>query len=146
MPNLICQPIVENAFEHWGSGPAKVTSVIAARREGIPDHRRAGQWARLGDAESRAGSDEANTEARLEQLYGEAGKVSIRDAEGAGGGEIRHAVSHLAGFEDVWSLSTKTVRVLIADDELLARQRIGDLLQKERTWSLPARLGRQADR
>ncbi|HEV8657351.1 MAG TPA: sensor histidine kinase [Thermoanaerobaculia bacterium] len=85
VPNLILQPIVENALEH---GAARMTGEgrveIAARRRGddvvmsVQDN-----GPGLRDAESK-GVGLRNTEARLEQLYGDAASLSLRSVDGGG--------------------------------------------------------------
>ena len=87
VPNLILQPIVENALEHGASrttGEGRVE--IAARRNGddlilsVQDN---GPGLREGDRKSGVGL--TNTEARLEQLYGgDAASLSMRSDDGAG--------------------------------------------------------------
>ena len=85
VPNLILQPIVENALEHGANrttGEGRVE--IRARREGddlvlsVVDNGPglAGQ--------KTDGVGLRNTEARLEQLYGEASSLSIDPADGGG--------------------------------------------------------------
>ncbi|MGZ8831388.1 MAG: sensor histidine kinase [Thermoanaerobaculia bacterium] len=87
VPNLILQPIVENALEH---GTSRITGEgrveIAARRNGddlilsVQDN---GPGLREGDRKSGVGL--TNTEARLEQLYGgDAASLSMRSDDGAG--------------------------------------------------------------
>jgi two-component system LytT family sensor kinase len=79
VPNLILQPIVENALEH---GQASVLE-IAARRDGerlvisVRDHG-------PGLSDSPAGVGVGNTRARLEQLYGANASFALRNAEGGG--------------------------------------------------------------
>jgi signal transduction histidine kinase len=85
VPNLILQPIVENALEHGvnrAAGEGRIE--IAARRDG----------ARLVltvcdngpglDAQHASGVGLANTRARLEQLYGGRASLELKDAEGGG--------------------------------------------------------------
>lgn len=87
VPNLILQPIVENALEHGVSragGAGHVT--IDARREGaslVLTVRDNGPG--LGDANEN-GVGLANTRARLAQLYGGDGSLTIGNAEGEDGG------------------------------------------------------------
>ncbi|MBV9495234.1 MAG: histidine kinase, partial [Acidobacteria bacterium] len=85
VPNLILQPIVENALEHGvsragGSGEVAITArrdgnrlVLAVRDNGpgLPN-------------EPRAGVGLANTRARLAQLYGAQASLSLQPAEGGG--------------------------------------------------------------
>jgi two-component system LytT family sensor kinase len=86
VPNLILQPIVENALEHGASrttGEGRVE--IAARRSGddlILTVRDNGPG--LPEGETKGGVGLRNTEARLEQLYGEAALLSMRSADGGG--------------------------------------------------------------
>lgn len=85
VPNLILQPLVENALEHGvsrASGAGRIE--IGARRDGdavqlwVRDH---GPGV---DANSSSGVGLANTRARLEQLYAEDAALSLTPAEGAG--------------------------------------------------------------
>lgn len=88
VPNLILQPLVENAIEH---GVARVEGIgqIAVRAE------RSGERLvlQVGDngpppngagAPPREGLGLANTRARLEQLYGAAQRLALEPAEGGG--------------------------------------------------------------
>jgi two-component system, LytTR family, sensor kinase len=85
VPNLILQPIVENALEH---GAARTTGEgrveIAARRAGddlvlsVQDN-----GPGLGETDGK-GIGLRNTEARLEQLYGDAGSLSMASSDGGG--------------------------------------------------------------
>lgn len=78
VPNLILQPILENALEHGvsrskGEGRVEISSerrgdeIVLTVRDNGPG---------LGD-ESRAGVGVANTRARLEQLYGDRGTLTL---------------------------------------------------------------------
>ena len=93
VPNLILQPIVENALEHGAARVAGTGEVsIAARREGdklVIDVRDNGPGV---DAEAppraaaphRMGVGLTNTRARLEQLYGASARVDLASQEGGG--------------------------------------------------------------
>ncbi len=90
VPNLILQPLVENALEHGVNrltGTGEVT--IAARREGnrlILTVRDNGPGL---PGEPRAGVGIANTRARLAQLYGERARLTLHNvAEGGAEAEI----------------------------------------------------------
>ena len=102
VPNLILQPIVENALEH---GAARATSegrvTITARRSG-DDLLLSVQDNGPGLAGGDKGVGLRNTEERLQQLYGDAASLSIASAEGGGSARADHrAVSHFARSEDV---------------------------------------------
>jgi len=84
VPNLILQPIVENALEHGAAratGEGRVT--ISARRSGddlvlsVEDNG-------PGFANGAKGVGLRNTEERLEQLYGDAASLSVASAAGGG--------------------------------------------------------------
>ena len=84
VPNLILQPIVENALEHGASRAMGEGFVrIEARRDGdslritVRDNG-------PGVASRREGVGLGNTRARLAQLYGERGAVTLNNAEGGG--------------------------------------------------------------
>jgi signal transduction histidine kinase len=85
VPNLILQPIVENALEHGvnrAGGEGQIE--IAARRDGdrlILTVRDNGPGL---DAQNTSGVGLANTRARLEQLYGDRASLELKDAEGGG--------------------------------------------------------------
>jgi signal transduction histidine kinase len=81
VPNLVLQPIVENALEH---GAARVTGeglvAITARRDGerlVITVRDNGPGLAEGTS---PGVGVTNTRARLEQLYGAAGRLTLADA------------------------------------------------------------------
>jgi signal transduction histidine kinase len=86
VPNLILQPIVENALEHGVSrrnGAGEVE--IGSRREGenlILRVRDNGPG--LGEGERDGGVGLSNTRARLAQLYGDAASLTLRPANGGG--------------------------------------------------------------
>ena len=91
VPNLILQPLVENAIRHGiGKQPNAGLVAITAERQngtltmqvrddgpGLPK-----DW--LASGESELGIGIANTRARLRQLYGDAQTLDIRNAEGGG--------------------------------------------------------------
>jgi two-component system LytT family sensor kinase len=85
VPNLVLQPIVENALEHGvnrATGDGRVA--IAARRDAdrlILTVRDNGPGL---DAKNESGVGLANTRARLEQLYGDAASLNLSTAEGGG--------------------------------------------------------------
>jgi len=85
VPNLVLQPIVENALEHGvnrATGDGRVS--IAARRDGtrlVLSVRDNGPGL---DAKNESGVGLANTRARLEQLYGAAASLSLSSADGGG--------------------------------------------------------------
>jgi len=84
VPNLILQPIVENALEHGASRAMGEGLVrIDAKREGgrlVITVRDNGP----GVGGNREGIGLANTRARLSQLYGDAGGVTLTTATGGG--------------------------------------------------------------
>jgi two-component system, LytTR family, sensor kinase len=85
VPNLVLQPIVENALEHGvnrAGGEGRIT--IDAHREGkllVVTVRDNGPG--LGSS-NESGVGLANTRARLAQLYGDAASVTLSEAEGGG--------------------------------------------------------------
>ena len=85
VPNLILQPIVENALEHGVSRAGESGLVeIGARRGGeqlVITVRDSGPG--VGPS-TQTGVGLGNTRARLEQLYGEAAAFSLRAGEGGG--------------------------------------------------------------
>jgi two-component system, LytTR family, sensor kinase len=86
VPNLILQPIVENALEHGASrstGEGRV-EIAARKREGnlVISVRDNGPG--LSDERPKEGVGLRNTEARLAQLYGGRASFSIAPAEGGG--------------------------------------------------------------
>jgi signal transduction histidine kinase len=91
VPNLILQPIVENALEHGVSRVSGAGEIdIAARRDAgrlIMTVRDNGPG--VEDTKARSGVGLSNTRARLEQLYGEKASVTLRSApEGGAVAEI----------------------------------------------------------
>jgi two-component system, LytTR family, sensor kinase len=85
VPNLVLQPIVENALEHGAARAAGEGQIeLSARRDG--------DELRLSVRDNGPGLDEgaqsgvgvANTRARLEQLYGEFATLTLSNANGGG--------------------------------------------------------------
>jgi LytS/YehU family sensor histidine kinase len=87
VPNLVLQPLVENAFKHGvGATEAPGRLIVRARRAGddvvLSVH---DDGPGLADAAGdRRGVGLRNTIARLEQLYGARQRFSLRPAEGGG--------------------------------------------------------------
>jgi signal transduction histidine kinase len=86
VPNLVLQPIVENALEHGASRVAGMGEIsISGRRDGdrvvltVEDN-----GPGIDDANRRAGVGLTNTRARLAQLYGEGAGVELSSREGGG--------------------------------------------------------------
>jgi two-component system LytT family sensor kinase len=96
VPNLILQPIVENALEHGASRATGEGIVqISARRDGdrliVRVHDNG-----PGVGVQREGVGLANTRARLEQLYGAAAGVTLTTAAGGGAlAELTIPVHHV---------------------------------------------------
>ncbi len=85
VPNLILQPIVENALEHGvnrAGGEGRIE--IAARRDGAQLLLTVRDNGPGLDQQNASGVGLANTRARLDQLYGGRASVELRDAEGGG--------------------------------------------------------------
>ena len=89
LPNLILQPIVENAFQHGISqriGPGSIT--VVAQRSGkalVLQVRDNGPGLTKSDKRPlREGLGVANTRARLEQLYGAACNLELKNAREGG--------------------------------------------------------------
>jgi signal transduction histidine kinase len=87
VPNLILQPLVENAAKHGVGRQRGVGRIeIGARREGdrvVLSVRDNGPGMN-GDAPVREGVGVRNTRERLVQLYGESGVLTLRPADGGG--------------------------------------------------------------
>ena len=85
VPNLILQPIVENALEHGAARAAGEGKIeLSAKRDG-DDLRLCVRDNGPGlDGEAGSGVGVANTRARLEQLYGEFASLTLSDGDGAG--------------------------------------------------------------
>jgi two-component system LytT family sensor kinase len=85
VPNMVLQPIVENALEHGVSRVAGAGRIeLAARRESgalVITVRDNGPGLA---AQNTSGVGLANTRARLAQLYGGDGSLTLTDAEGGG--------------------------------------------------------------
>jgi len=91
VPNLILQPIVENALRHGmaqSSAPGRVE--ISAKREhgslriGVRDNGPGLNGVTASREAFKAGVGLSNTRARLEQLYGESHRFEMSDAPGGG--------------------------------------------------------------
>jgi two-component system LytT family sensor kinase len=88
VPNLLLQPIVENAIRH-GTAPQQAPGIIhiSARRENGSLHIEVsdnGRGLPAGSAPVRDGVGLGNTKARLEQLYGNTQRFELRNAEKGG--------------------------------------------------------------
>jgi two-component system LytT family sensor kinase len=88
VPNLVLQPIVENAIRH-GIAPRSSAGRIeihAERRDGMIELQVIddGPGLQPGDEEFKEGIGLANTRARLRQLYGDHHRIEIKDADGGG--------------------------------------------------------------
>jgi hypothetical protein len=85
VPNLILQPLVENAIRHGisRSSAASVVEIGARREDGALLLSVRDDGPGVGDA-GREGVGLRNTRARLAQLYGDAQGLEIGDAEGGG--------------------------------------------------------------
>jgi two-component system LytT family sensor kinase len=88
VPNLVLQPIVENAIRH-GIAPRSSAGRIeirADRRDGMIELQVIDDGPGLspGDEEFKEGIGLANTRARLRQLYGDEHRIEIKDADGGG--------------------------------------------------------------
>ena len=85
VPNLILQPIVENALEHGVNRAAGEGQIaISARRDGprlVLSVRDNGPGI---DTQNESGVGLGNTRARLEQLYGDRAVLTLRNADGGG--------------------------------------------------------------
>jgi two-component system, LytTR family, sensor kinase len=85
VPNLILQPLVENALEHGAAraeGEGRIE--LSARRDG-DDLRLSVRDNGPGlEAGATTGVGVANTRARLEQLYGEFAELTLANADGGG--------------------------------------------------------------
>jgi two-component system, LytTR family, sensor kinase len=84
VPNLILQPLVENALEHGASRAEEGRISVEAHRDG-DDLRLSVRDNGPGlAAQTEAGVGLANTRARLEQLYGEEAALTLANADGGG--------------------------------------------------------------
>lgn len=87
MPNLVLQPIVENAIRHGIEPHAKPgTILLAARRNGdtLTLEVRDNGKGIPGEAIEHEGVGLSNTRARLRELYGTASSFVLRNAPGGG--------------------------------------------------------------
>lgn len=86
VPNLVLQPLVENALEH---GAARATGEgeieLTAQRDGDRLHLTVRDNGPGPSATAGSGVGLGNTRARLEELYGEDAEVTLKAAPGGGG-------------------------------------------------------------
>jgi anti-sigma regulatory factor (Ser/Thr protein kinase) len=86
VPNLLLQPIVENAIRHAispFSAPGQI-EIMAAREEDCLRLRVTDTGPGLVGKPVRSGVGLTNTQERLRQLYGENGRLELADGEGGG--------------------------------------------------------------
>jgi len=84
VPSLLLQPLVENALKHGRERDGRARVQIRARRDGT-DLRIEVQDSGSGPADgAREGIGLSNTRARLQQLYGDRGKLELSAANGGG--------------------------------------------------------------
>jgi two-component system, LytTR family, sensor kinase len=88
VPNLVLQPIVENAIRH-GIAPRSSAGLIeirAERRDGMIELQVIddGPGLKPGNEEFKEGIGLANTRARLRRLYGDGHRIEIKDADEGG--------------------------------------------------------------
>jgi two-component system, LytTR family, sensor kinase len=86
VPSFLLQPLVENAVRHGINESTAMTHVqiVGTADEATLTLRILDDGRGLPDKEMREGIGLRNTRRRLEQLYGEAGKLSIGNREGGG--------------------------------------------------------------
>jgi two-component system, LytTR family, sensor kinase len=88
VPQLLLQPLVENAIKHGASADATSTIDVSARREGgelVLEVRDRGRGLSGNAAEAIGrGVGLSNTVERLERLYGAAHSFALRNADGGG--------------------------------------------------------------
>ena len=123
VPSLVLQPLVENAIQH-GISPLTqpgTLAIRAARADGslVLEVRDSGPGLDSAAALPRSGIGLANTRVRLESLYGARQSLELANHDG-------FAVRVRIPFS-----SLMTIKVLIVDDEPLARQRLQRLLRTE---------------
>lgn len=94
LPNMLLQPLVENAVRHGvcrRPGPGRIT-IRAQRRDSTLELRvedngpglNGSKGARIGGNGKAGGVGLANTRARLQQLYGDAQRLELQDLSGGG--------------------------------------------------------------
>ena len=89
VPNLILQPIVENALEHGvnriaGEGKIEIRSMLDGESLIVTTRDNGAGLDDTASRSSREGVGLGNTRARLEQLYGDSGQLTLRGADGGG--------------------------------------------------------------
>jgi two-component system, LytTR family, sensor kinase len=84
VPSLLLQPLVENALKHGREADGRAHVAIRARRAGGDLRIEVRDGGTGPSADAHDGIGLSNTRARLEQLYGERGRFSLRQAQGGG--------------------------------------------------------------
>ena len=142
VPNLLLQPLVENAIKH-GIGPRPTPGQIAVRARingamlelDVQDNGVGLSAARLTDFNRGVGL--SNTRSRLDHLYGSLHRFEFRQP--AEGGllvciaiPMAELASEMGEAEAVEGCGVTKIRTVVVDDEPVARERIVGLLNQEK--------------
>ena len=133
VPAFLLQPIVENALRHGLSPNARPGRIEIGARQDAGDLR---LWVRddgsglpaAFDLQRDAGTGLRNISARLERIYGDHARLSLRTNEAGGTTAEVRAARRRAGRHGA---GMTTFRALVAEDEPLARRMVAELLRRD---------------
>ena len=134
VPTLILQPLVENAIRH-GLEPMVRPGTLSIEAQADGDT----LWLRVRDDgaglpknwKRREGVGLTNTRSRIDRLYGEQAALTVRENPGGGVLVDIYIPLRASSRSDEKRSSGVMIRVVVADDQPMARERLVSLLAAE---------------